>query len=100
MRIAFLIRGDLDGVSGGFLYDRKIVEYLRAQGDEVQVLSFPWRIFSGGLSLKGLYGIFRRLTALSADIVLEDELAHAFLFFFNPRLKERVNVPWWPSFTI
>lgn len=93
MRVAFLIRGDLDGVSGGFLYDRKIVEYLRAQGHEVQVLSFPWRIFFGGLGLKGISSLFHRLAVLSADIVLQDELAHAFLFFLNPRLKERLHIP-------
>lgn len=38
-----LIYGSLDTLSGGYLYDRKLVEHLRARGDVVDVISLPWR---------------------------------------------------------
>jgi glycosyltransferase involved in cell wall biosynthesis len=38
-RIAWLVYGSLDQVSGGYIYDRLVVEQLRELGDEVTVLS-------------------------------------------------------------
>ena len=38
MHIALLIYGNLETVSGGYLYDRKLVEHLRSQGDQN-----PWK---------------------------------------------------------
>jgi glycosyltransferase involved in cell wall biosynthesis len=38
-RIAWLVYGSLDQVSGGYIYDRLVVEQLRERGDEVTVLS-------------------------------------------------------------
>jgi len=35
MKLGFVIYGSLDTVSGGYLYDRKLVDFLRAQGDTV-----------------------------------------------------------------
>ncbi len=93
MRVGFIIRGDLERLSGGFLYDRKIVEYLRSHGDEVQVLSLPWETLWGRTALRDLPTLFRRLAALSADIVVQDELAHPFLFLLNPKLKEKWKIP-------
>ena len=43
MRIGLLIYGGLDNLSGGFLYDRKLVEHLRNQGDQVETVALPWR---------------------------------------------------------
>ena len=39
MRVALVLYGDLDFISGGFLYDRMLVDYLRRQGEEVEVSS-------------------------------------------------------------
>ena len=50
MKIGFLIYGSLDTLSGGYLYDRKLVEYLRTQGDTVQIISLPWRNYAAHLS--------------------------------------------------
>ena len=41
MRVGLVIYGSLETLSGGYLYDRKLVDYLRRQGDEVQIISFP-----------------------------------------------------------
>ena len=50
MRIGLVIYGSLDTLSGGYLYDRKLVEYLRAQGDTVEVISLPWRNYAAHLT--------------------------------------------------
>lgn len=42
MRVGLIIYGKLDTISGGYLYDRQLVRYLRQQGDEVQLISLPW----------------------------------------------------------
>ncbi len=45
MRLALLIYGGLDTLSGGYLYDRKMVAYLREHGDDVSLVSLPWRSY-------------------------------------------------------
>ena len=45
MRVGLVIYGSLTTVSGGFLYDRKLAEYLRESGDEVEVISLPWHSY-------------------------------------------------------
>ena len=49
MKIGFVIYGSLNTVSGGYLYDRKLVEYLHAQGDTVEIISLPWRNYGAHL---------------------------------------------------
>ena len=44
MRIGLVIYGDLSTASGGFLYDRMLVEAFRRAGDTVDVISFPWKV--------------------------------------------------------
>ena len=43
MNVGLVIYGSLDTLTGGYLYDRKMVDYLRAAGDQVQIFSLPWR---------------------------------------------------------
>jgi hypothetical protein len=40
MRVGLIIYGDLEKLTGGYLYDRKLVNYLRAQGDHVEVITW------------------------------------------------------------
>jgi len=49
MKVGFVIYGSLDTVSGGYLYDRKLVEYLRTCGDTVEIISLPWRKYAAHL---------------------------------------------------
>ncbi len=78
MRIGFLIYGSLETLSGGYLYDRKLVEYLRAQGDEVRIISLPWRNYAAHL---GDNLTFRLPPGL--DILIQDELNHPSLLAAN-----------------
>ena len=104
MRIGLIIYGSLDTLSGGYLYDRKLVDFLRAQGDTVEIISLPWRNYAAHL----LDNIRFRLpesdvvvsSALSPttaeraagrqspankrfDILIQDELNHPSLIFAN-----------------
>lgn len=93
MRVALVLYGDLDLVSGGFLYDRMLVDYLRRRGDEVEVVSLPWRPYPRGLLDNVSPAVTRRLAGLKADVVLQDELAHPSLWWINGHVRARGGTP-------
>ncbi|GAB4462041.1 MAG: glycosyltransferase [Anaerolineales bacterium] len=78
MRIGLVIYGSLETVSGGYLYDRKLVEYLRGQGDTVEVISLPWRNYASHLTDN-----FHFRLPPDFDLIIEDELNHPSLLFAN-----------------
>ena len=78
MRIGFVVYGSLDTVSGGYLYDRKLVEYLRTQGDTVEIISLPWRNYAAHLT-----DSFRFRLPPNLDILIQDELNHPSLIAAN-----------------
>ena len=78
MKIGFVIYGSLDTVSGGYLYDRKLVEYLRAQGETVEIISLPWRSYAAHLTDNLRFRLPR-----DVDIMIEDELNHPSLIAAN-----------------
>ena len=78
MKIGFVIYGSLDTVSGGYLYDRKLVEYLREQGDTVEIISLPWRNYSAHLTDNLRFRLPPNL-----DILIQDELNHPSLIRAN-----------------
>lgn len=87
MRVGLLIYGSLETISGGYLYDRKLVEHLRARGDQVEVISLPGRNYMRHLGDNLLINLRRRLEQLEVDVLLEDELNHPSLWWINRRLK-------------
>jgi glycosyltransferase involved in cell wall biosynthesis len=93
VHVGLLIYGSLDIISGGFIYDRHLVRYLREAGDRVDVISLPWPPY--GLSLLDNLnaGLYRRLQQASFDVLLEDELVHPSVFWLNQRLRHRVTYP-------
>jgi glycosyltransferase involved in cell wall biosynthesis len=78
MRIALIIYGSLDTLSGGYLYDRKVVEFLRSQGDTVEVISLPRRNYAAHLTDNLRFKLPRNV-----DILIQDELNHPSLIFAN-----------------
>ena len=92
MDIGLVIYGDLDTNTGGFRYDRRLVETLRGRGDRVDVISLPWRDSLRGL-LDGLAGRLLDRLDDSFDVLLQDELAHPTLVGLNHRLRARRGVP-------
>jgi glycosyltransferase involved in cell wall biosynthesis len=93
LRLGLLIYGSLDFISGGFIYDRHLVDNLRRQGDQVEVISLPWRAYARGLTDNLRPGLGRRLREASFDALLQDELAHPSLIRLNLGLRSRVSYP-------
>lgn len=93
MRVGLVIYGNLDIVTGGFLYDRMLVNHLRARGDEVEVFARPWRHYASHLADNGSLVWGRSLADARVDVLLQDELNHPSLVLSNRRLKARTTYP-------
>jgi glycosyltransferase involved in cell wall biosynthesis len=78
MKIGLVIYGSLDTLSGGYLYDRKLVEYLRSQGDTVDIISLPWRNYAAHLTDNFTFRLPPGL-----DVLIQDELNHPSLLWAN-----------------
>ncbi|PKN95381.1 MAG: glycosyltransferase family 1 protein [Chloroflexi bacterium HGW-Chloroflexi-6] len=78
MKLGLLIYGSLDTLSGGYLYDRKLVEYLRVQGDTVEIISLPWRNYTAHLTDNFTFRLPPGL-----DLLIQDELNHPSLIAAN-----------------
>ena len=78
MKIGLIIYGSLDTISGGYLYDRRLVASLRSRGDDVQVISLPWRHYAAHLADNLLVRLPPGL-----DILIQDELNHPSLLRAN-----------------
>jgi glycosyltransferase involved in cell wall biosynthesis len=93
MRIGLVIYGSLDTVTGGYLYDRKLAEHLSAHGDDVEVISLPWRNYARHLSDNLSRALARRLDHGRFDVLVQDELNHPSLVLTNRRLRNRRECP-------
>ncbi len=78
MRIGLVIYGSLNTLSGGYMYDRRLVEYLRAQDDTVEIISLPWRNYARHLIDNLTFKLPRNF-----DIIIQDELNHPSLIAAN-----------------
>ncbi len=93
MRVGLVIYGSLDTLTGGYLYDRRLVECLSAHGDEVEVVSLPWRGYGRHLGDNVTPALARRLDSGRFDVLLQDELNHPSLLVTNRRLRRRDACP-------
>ena len=93
MRVGLLIYGSLETVSGGYLYDRMLVQHLHRQGDEVELILLPWRNYSRHLADNLSMDLYRRLCRANLDVLLQDELNHPSLFWLNHRLRGQIGYP-------
>lgn len=80
MRVGLVIYGSLDTLSGGYLYDRNLVESLRKEGDSVEIISLPWRNYAVHLT----DNLHFRLPG-NLDVLIQDELNHPSLITANRR---------------
>ena len=85
MRVALVIYGSLDLVSGGYLYDRQLVRRLETEGDEVDILTLPHRSYAGNL-LDNYSSELQAAMNGGYDLILQDELNHPSLAWANGRL--------------
>jgi len=93
LRAGLVIYGEIETLSGGYLYNRKLVDFLRRQGDTVEIISQPRHSY--GLCLADGLGTrwVNRLARLQVDVLMQDELNHPSLWAANPRLKKNVHFP-------
>lgn len=93
MRLCLMIYGRLDFLTGGFIYDKFLVEHLRQKGHTVDVVSLPWRRY-GRLLLDNISPRFKsRLIRKSYDLILQDALMHPSFFWLNHRQQNINSVP-------
>jgi glycosyltransferase involved in cell wall biosynthesis len=79
MKIGLMVYEPLKDQSGGYLYDRKIVEYLKDRRYEVLVYTFPFEI--------------SRVIKDDVELLIEDKLCHEDLLEFNLHLKRAFPIP-------
>jgi glycosyltransferase involved in cell wall biosynthesis len=84
MKVGLVIYGSLTTTSGGYLYDRMLVDYLRANGDEVEVVSLRPASY-----LRSVAGAPFLQIASESDVLLQDQLCHPSLLWFNRRVHRQ-----------
>ncbi|MDO9162900.1 MAG: glycosyltransferase family 4 protein [Methylococcaceae bacterium] len=93
MRIGLLIYGEMETLSGGYLYNRKLVSYLRSQGEQVEIISLLprsyWRHFGDNFSQTCL----QLIAAANIDILVEDAMVHPSVVLLNRRISRQINIP-------
>ncbi|MBK8049214.1 MAG: hypothetical protein IPK16_20095 [Anaerolineales bacterium] len=97
MRIGLIIYGTLDTLSGGYLYDRMLVQSLQAAGHELVVYSLPWHDYTKSLTDNANLTWADELAAASLDLLLQDELNHPSLFWLNRHIRRKAGFRSSPS---
>ncbi|ADJ16382.1 glycosyltransferase family 4 protein [Halalkalicoccus jeotgali] len=91
MNVGLVVYGDLEPRSGGYRYDRRLVEGLRERGDRVEVVSLPEtsraRAFTQNLSRRVVRDLDRPF-----DVLLQDELCHPSLVGLNRRIDREYPI--------
>jgi glycosyltransferase involved in cell wall biosynthesis len=88
LHVGWVVYGDLDRRSGGYLYDTEVVERLRASGHEVTVVSLPDVSYLRSVTQNASRSIRRRLRRVAGevDVLVQDELCHPSLAWVNDAL--------------
>ena len=93
MRFGLIIYGRLEQNSGGYLYDRKLVEHLRRQGHQVSVISLPPSSYIAHLADNFSTALLSKIKKLKLNLLLQDELNHPSLFLLNEHIKAGFSLP-------
>jgi glycosyltransferase involved in cell wall biosynthesis len=93
MHIGLIIYESLATLTGGYIYDRMLVDYLRQRGHQVEVISLPQRNYGSHLLDNFASRWVKDSTALQFDLLLQDELCHPSLYRLNQRLRKKAHFP-------
>ena len=93
MRLCLMIYGSLDTLTGGFIYDKYLVRHLRHKGHTVDIVSLPWHRYGRLLLINFSPRLRSVLCGNRYDLILQDELIHPSLFWFNHRHRHVNDVP-------
>jgi glycosyltransferase involved in cell wall biosynthesis len=92
VRAGLVVYGSLDVVSGGNVYDQKLVEALRRRGHDVDVISIPGKSYAFHLTQNLSPLLRRRILEARPEVILEDELCHPSLFHLNRSLRNSAPI--------
>ncbi|KTD40870.1 glycosyltransferase family 4 protein [Legionella parisiensis] len=93
MRVGLILYGSINTTTGGYIYDYKLVEYLRAQGVVVKIFSQENKNFWGLIKNNFSKKLINEIIEFSPDVLLQDEMNFNSLFILNKKLKEIGNFP-------
>ncbi len=93
MRIGLLIYGEMETLSGGYLYNRKLVSYLRSQGEQVEIISLPPRNYWRHLSDNFNNACHQHIAAAKVDILIQDAMVHPSVVLLNRHLSQQLKIP-------
>jgi len=93
MKLLFVVYGSLEQISGGYLYDRMVIDYLEDHGVRVELLRLPPCPYPL-CPLQNFRAVLRRafMTAGTYDCILIDELTHPSVFLAVSRRAAAVPV--------
>ncbi|OKY78355.1 MAG: Glycosyltransferase, RfaG family [Candidatus Methanohalarchaeum thermophilum] len=88
IKIGLIVYGNLNQKSGGYLYDRRLIDYLRKKDTEIQIFPIrkPKNLFE---NKKTSSRLLKSILDKKIDLLLQDELTHASLTNLNNRLREK-----------
>jgi len=81
MKVAKLIIGDINSLTGGYIYEKRLVEYLRSKGVKTDVISIPNIPYA--LQLFSNLWLFFYFLTKKYDVIIEDEMTHPAVWLFN-----------------
>lgn len=93
MKVGLIIYGSIDTITGGYIYDRKLVDYLRAKGVLVKIFSQNQTNLWGRVRQNFSKELLNEIMQFSPDILLQDEMNFISLFLLNQKLKKMANFP-------
>jgi|GEM_PF-991801 len=93
MKIGLTVYDDLEKSSGGYLYDRKLVDHLRNSGDRVEIIEISQK----DPRLQNIEHNFseelkKSIEDKELDILIEDELCFLSLFRLNKKLNPNIEI--------
>jgi glycosyltransferase involved in cell wall biosynthesis len=102
MRVGLVIYGNLATLSGGYLYDRKLLVELQRLRCVVDVISLPWRDYAKHLGDNVNAAWQRQLAKTPVDLWLQDELNHPSLLLanFSRRRRQQQGQPQAPVVSV
>ena len=93
MKIALVVCGGLETLTGGYLYDRMLVAHLCRRGHQIEVFSYPAAAYGRHLMDNLSPSFAAALARVSCDVMIQDALAHPSLLLVNRYLKHRCGFP-------
>ena len=93
MKIGFVIYGALGQMSGGYFYDRMMVDHLSRMGVRIEIISLPPGNYFYHLVDNIFIDLREAFPKDKVDVLLQDELCHPSLFHLNQRLKKKLKCP-------